>query len=165
MQRGVLLNHLPERKPLHLATFDYKGPAHVYFITICAYDKKPLFLNYEVARFIVDELKHRRAVGEIVVYSFCVMLDHLHLLLSLGLNYDRDLRHWVSVFKRYAAREAHERFGINPLWQRNFYEHVVRDNESLTQKAQYILNNPVRKMLATAWEEYPFCGTMDSLPM
>ncbi len=166
------MTEFPQRKPMRLATFDYKGPDHVYFITVCAYDKQPYFANHGVAAVILDEIKHRRALGEIKAYCHCLMPDHLHLLLSFGMKYDKTLQNWVSAFKRYTTRVVKETFGICPLWQRNFYDHVVRCRDSspnapneLTEKAQYILNNPVRKMMVASWAEYPYCGMMDELPL
>jgi hypothetical protein len=35
----------------------------------------------------------------------------------------------------------------------------------LTEKGQYILNNPVRKTMVASWEEYRFCGMIDELPL
>jgi hypothetical protein len=40
----------------------------------------------------------------------------------------------------------------------NYYEHIVRKNESLQTIAEYIANNPVRRNLVTQWQDYPFVG-------
>jgi len=121
---------------------------------------------------VINEIQHRRELGEIKVYSHCLMPDHLHVLLSFGTKYDKTLQNWVSAFKRFTSREAKVANGISPLWQRNFHDHVIRGwshspngpNE-LLEKAQYILNNPVRKMMVSSWTEYPYCGIMDELPL
>jgi REP element-mobilizing transposase RayT len=162
---------LPQRKAMHLKTFDYLGPDLIYFITICTSDKKLFFADRDFAAAAVDEIKHRRNMDGAKIYCYCLMPDHLHLLLSLGTNYDKNLQTWVSSFKRYMSRIARDQFYIARLWQRNFYDRVVRGSErspngpnELTQKAQYILNNPVRKMMVSTWEEYPFCGIIDQLP-
>ena len=47
-----------------------------------------------------------------------------------------------------------ERFNLNKLWQGNFYEHIVRTDESFSNIAEYILNNPVRKRIVKHWQEY-----------
>jgi len=47
-------------------------------------------------------------------------------------------------------------FGIKPLWQINYYEHIVRKDESLKSIAEYIVNNPVRKNFVSQWEQYRF---------
>ena len=47
-------------------------------------------------------------------------------------------------FKTFSARRINQRRAVSagPLWQRNYYEHVIRNEESLTQIREYILNNP-----------------------
>ena len=47
-------------------------------------------------------------------------------------------------------------------WQRNYFDHRVRKDESLVEKADYILNNPVRARLVTCAEEWPFSIRGDS---
>jgi REP element-mobilizing transposase RayT len=93
------------------------------------------------------------------------MPDHLHLLLSLSEHYQRSLQNWVAAFKRYNARIVNLLYEISPLWQKNFYEHIVRKDESLFKITEYILNNPVRKGLVSNRQDYPYSGTMDSLPV
>jgi REP element-mobilizing transposase RayT len=101
------------------------------------------------------------------------MPDHLHLLVSLNENYirkegafgERTLQDWVSAFKRYTARTAGQSFEIKPLWQPNFYDHVVRREESLVEICSYILNNPVRRGMVSSWEKYPYSKRSDDLPL
>jgi REP element-mobilizing transposase RayT len=54
---------------------------------------------------------------------------------------------------------------VKPFWQSNFYDHVVRKDESLLEICSYILNNPVRKGMVSNWEEYPYSQIVDSLPL
>src|SRR2546422_388972 len=56
----------------------------------------------------------------------------------------------VTAWKRYTARH----FSI--AWQRDFFDHRLRTNESLRDKAEYILQNPVRKGLIAKAEDWPY---------
>jgi len=87
------------------------------------------------------------------------------MLLSLTENYNQSLQNWVSSFKRYTAKKMNELFGIKPVWQVNFYEHIVLKEESLRKIADYVLNNPVRKGIVETWNEYPFSKMVDPLPI
>ena len=87
------------------------------------------------------------------------------MLLSLTDEDQKSLINWVSAFKRYASRNINGSYGIKPLWQKNFYDHVVRKEESLIKIAEYIVNNPVRKGMVGTWEEYPYSRMVDPLPM
>lgn len=145
----------PTRKNLHLENFEYKGHGHVYHITICTADSQPYFRNARVAKMIADELD-LRSYEEIRIYCYCIMPDHLHLLMSMQERYGKSLQNWVAAFKRYTSRVMNMMYAVSPLWQRNFHDHVVRREESLLKIAEYIIENPVRKGLVADWKEYPF---------
>lgn len=168
------MNNKPRhRKNIRLEGFDYKGSAYVYFITICTHDKQHFFSNFKVANIIKDEIGHRM-INETKLFCYSIMPDHLHMLLSLTENYTkkgadksvgkRTLQNWVSAYKRYTSRIANQLFEIKPLWQKNFYDHIVRNEESLIKVAEYIVNSPVRKGMVSEWEEYPYSRIIDPLP-
>ena len=83
------------------------------------------------------------------------MPDHIHILISLNKNYQKDLSAWVKSFKRLISKFAKNFFDIDRFWQKNYYDHILRLNESSRVIAQYILENPVRKNLVNSWEKYP----------
>jgi REP element-mobilizing transposase RayT len=161
-----------QRKHIHLKGFHYSSNEYVFFITICTAEKKPYFSNHNICKAILSELDYRRAKKEIKLFCYCIMPDHLHMLISLEENFtkrngafgERTLQNWVSAFKRYTSRIGRQMYKINSLWQRNFYDHIVRSNESLLEICQYILNNPVRKGMVSTWEEYPYSKIIDPLP-
>jgi len=157
---------------MHLKGFNYGSHECVFFVTICTAEKKPYFSKPNMCRVIIDELEYRLSKKEIRLYCYCIMPDHLHILLSLEQNYaskngafgERTLQNWVSTFKRYTGRMAKQAHYVWPLWQKNFYDHVVRKDESLVGICSYILNNPVRKGMAPTWERYPYSRMISDLP-
>ncbi len=50
----------------------------------------------------------------------------------------------VAGFKASATKEINEKRGTpgHPVWQRNYYEHIIRNDDSLTHIREYIVNNP-----------------------
>ncbi len=56
----------------------------------------------------------------------------------------------VADFKKYTARTT----GIR--WQKDFFDHRLRHDESEREKADYILRNPVRAGLIDDWRRWPF---------
>ena len=148
---------LPKRKHIHLTHYDYSNTNAVYFVTICSYNKLPFFQTPETAKMIIDDIDFRTyTVPEVRVHAFCLMPDHLHMLLQLREEYKKSLQNWVAAFKRYTARSVNLIYHIKPLWQENFYEHVLRKEESLNKIAEYIVNNPVRRKMVNEWHEYPY---------
>lgn len=84
------------------------------------------------------------------------MPNHFHALLSFTDEYKKSLQVWMSSFKRFTFKTLKDKFNVSKLWQRNFYEHIVRTDESFSNIAEYILNNPVRKGMVESWEQYEF---------
>ena len=91
------------------------------------------------------------------VIAYCLMPDHLHGLLE-GLSADSDFRRFVSMFKQRTGFD-YRQTTRNHLWQEGYYDHVVRDEESLLGIAAYILHNPERAGLCTTIEDYEFLGS------
>jgi REP element-mobilizing transposase RayT len=151
------MKQLPQRKRTHLADFTYAGTDDVYFVTICAQGKRPYFNDPQCAQMVADEMTYRaHTAREVTVFAQCIMPDHLHVVLRIHAGYGKTLQNWIAAFKRHTARTAALTWGIKPLWQANFYEHIVRKEESLNTIAEYIVNNPVRKGMVREWREYPF---------
>ena len=46
------------------------------------------------------------------------------------------------------------------FWQKDFYDHVIKKEESIAKQVRYILNNPVRKGLVDLWDKYPYSGSI-----
>jgi len=169
----MMRKEFQQRKKIHLKDFDYSSHEDIFFLTICTVNKQTYFLDSRVSKIITNELEDRCSSNEIKLFCYCIMPDHIHLLISLNENYtrkegafgERTLQNWVSGFKRYTSRILRQIHDIKPLWQANFFDHVVRKDESLLEICSYILNNPVRKGMVTNWEEYPYSKRVDDLPI
>jgi REP element-mobilizing transposase RayT len=82
------------------------------------------------------------------------MPDHIHLLLQ-----DKDIVDFVRLFK---GRMTPKAFAIEPgrrLWQRGFYDHALRKEESLEVVALYIWENPVRTGMVDDPAKYAWSGS------
>jgi REP element-mobilizing transposase RayT len=82
-------------------------------------------------------------------HVFLLMPDHVHALISFPPS-GKPLKTVVSKWKEWTAKE------IGIVWQRDFFEHRLRHDESRREKADYILQNPVRKKLVARPEDWPF---------
>ena len=77
------------------------------------------------------------------------MTDHVHLLLSFP-ETEKRIQTIVSKWKEWTAKT------LNIEWQRDFFEHRLRKEETLREKADYILANPVRAGLVATPEKWPY---------
>lgn len=156
---------LPRRKSTHLRHYDYANPGY-YFVTICTRDKQCLFGD------VVDGVMRVNQVGVIVdacwralpdhvaavaLDQYIVMPNHVHGVIRLceidGARHASPLQEAraslgavIGSFKSAASRQIRLLPGMTGLsvWQRNYYEHVIRSESSLHSIREYIANNPAQ---------------------
>jgi putative transposase len=84
-----------------------------------------------------------------------LMPDHAHWLIQLGDK--RSLSMTVNHIKSASARMSNRSLNRQgPLWDRAFYDHLLRADEDLRQAARYIIANPIRAGLVRRAADYPF---------
>ncbi len=142
---------LPERKTLpHAIPAWVDSRSAIYFITInCAERGRNQLALPAVAAALFETVRHRQGLGLWWPHLFLLMPDHVHALLSFPPS-DKRIQVIISKWKEWTAKQL----GLS--WQRDFFEHRLRRDESRRAKADYILQNPVRKQLVARPEEWPF---------
>jgi len=157
----------------------YSKPGSVYSISVVANFKKQYFLKHELNLEIIECLKNQSKKSGCKVFVYCLMPEHLHFLCGVGLYARKDYAHeglhyidkepsiidFVNQFKGKSTTIAWK-YGIKGnLWQKRWYDHILRKNEELSKIGEYILNNPVRRGLVENWCEYPYCGYHDEFDL
>lgn len=148
---------LQKRKQIRLKYYDYSQNGY-YFITICTKDRKPFFWKSVGADIIRPDLSE---YGEIVntainaiplhyphikIDRYVIMPDHIHLIIIISNDESgrmisaptKPITTVIGQMKRWVTKEI----GFS-VWQKSYYEHVIRDEDDYVEKAQYILNNPL----------------------
>ncbi|HEY7098873.1 MAG TPA: hypothetical protein VH437_19245 [Terriglobales bacterium] len=94
------------------------------------------------------------------LHAAVVMPEHVHLLLTPLRDTNGEMFCLSGILRGIKGASAH---GVNllsytcgPVWQEESFDHVVRSEESLAQKIEYIRQNPVRRALVRTPEEYPW---------
>lgn len=159
-----MLKELPARESTRLKAFNYIGQKS-YFVTICCFRRKTIFLNAELSHWLSGLLRSESVARSFNVHAYCVMPDHLHFLAE-GFEATSDLRLLVKGFKIKSSRQYAALTG-GILWQMRYYDHILRSPESLQSVATYIWMNPVRKGFVLRPADYPFVGsyTGKSMPV
>lgn len=151
-------DRLIKRKANRLKNFDYSASG-AYFITICTKNRKCILSEIVGADIIRPCEIQLTQYGEIVksgiiniskIYPNCIvnhyviMPNHIHLIITIDNEYGRIISAptVIGQFKRYVSKKC----GFS-IWQKSFYDHIIRDNEDYLTKAQYIENNPSK------WQE------------
>ena len=127
-----------------------------YFVTICTHQRRTYFRLKSDAEWLLRLLKDESAKNSFQVRAYCLMPDHLHLLLQ-GISLNADLMQFIAIFKQRTTHNFWTR-KRKLLWQLSFYDHILRSSDAPADVAWYIWMNPVRAGLALRTEDYPFCG-------
>lgn len=150
--------NLPKRKRPRLAPASYAQPGAICSVTIAVRDRRPVFGQPEVAVAAIDVVRCLAKDTGVPVYGYCVMPDHVHLVLAPS---DAcDIVTFVARFKNLTLRAARTHGIQGSSWQKSFWDHFLRADEGLQRVVEYVLNNPVRRGLAPAWRQYPYCGSL-----
>jgi len=122
----------------------------IYFITInCQKRGRNQLARPEIADPLFETVRHRRDTFIWWPHLFLLMPDHLHALLSFPPSGKR-FKIVLSKWKEWTAKQL-------PIdWQTDFFDHRLRRDESLREKADYILANPVRAGLVQHAEDWPY---------
>lgn len=106
---------------------------------------------------VIGQLRHTADAESFAVIAYCFMPDHLHVLAE-GRDAISDFRQFVRLFKQRSSFEWKRRTG-SQLWQRSYFERVLRADDDVMIVARYLLANPIRGGLAKSPKEYPFLGS------
>jgi len=138
----------PQRTKLPHDAPDWVEARSVFFLTICARDRgKQTLTERNRAEKIIRAARHYHEIEHWHLHLFLVMPDHLHMLLSFP--EEQTFRKLIFSWKSFTARTG----GF--LWQRDFFDHRLRSDESFEEKATYIRMNPVRAGLVGQLGEWP----------
>ena len=141
----------------------YERSDHVCFITVCVQNSRRAFLRPEISQIVLDVLRSEQDRLACSVFTYCLMPDHLHYLVQ-PCEDGTSVLTFTDQFKGKSTNLSWTVGWRGKLWQRGYWDHIVRNEESLVAISQYILDNPVRKGLVAKAEDWPWSGHMNPLP-
>ena len=151
----------PKRKQIRIEDYDYSAPG-AYFVTICTANRENVLWETVGADIIRPQDITLSAIGKVVeqgvlqisnhydhiaVDKFCIMPDHVHLILVIQGNEDGRMisAPTVSMVVGSMKRWASKQIGRS-IWQKSFYEHGIRNQQDYDEIWEYIENNPLKYM-------------------
>ncbi len=132
-------SRLSSRQPLRLRHYDYRENGY-YFVTLCTKNRTPQFTTATAKALVQQYLEQVPAFfSGVSIDQSVVMPDHLHVILVFQSS-EKPLSRVIQVFKSWVTRA----WGLgHSIWQRNYYDHVIRNEAALKKIREYIVNNPV----------------------
>jgi REP element-mobilizing transposase RayT len=138
-------------------------PGAWYSITSCIDGRRPILVPQPAkplsdprpAQMIIDALRWMHIANRWQCHAYCVMPDHIHVVIELGDKHS--LGEVLRSFGSYTANGLNKLLGTSGrVWQPGFYDHCLRNDESLIRHLQYIVENPMRKGFVGRAEDWPF---------
>ena len=148
------------RQNIRLPQENYRG-RRIYFLTLCFEGRKPFGTNPRIAFWLIERLRAHAAARAFFVHAYCVMPDHMHVLLCAA-SEASNLMAFVEQYKQHTAF-AFARRTRRKLWQFKYYDRILRHSDSPEVVAWYVWLNPVRKGLSRTPLEYPFLGSFTEI--
>ena len=144
---------LPTRRRNRLQNWDYSAES-VYFITICTVQKQCKLGQIVGGDAHIAPHIRLSAYGKIAerflqsipgMMQYCIMPNHIHMLLEIppgsmwASTPTQSIPQRIRSFKILVTKEC----GI-PMFQRSFYDHIVRDEADYLRISEYMDNNPAK---------------------
>ena len=156
------MNELPQRKQIRLKDYNYSQNGY-YFITICTHNRQNLFGKIVGATLcgrpnnpdkMIEKwlLELENKFSGVKICEYIIMPDHVHFIISkTGDHIGSPLPDIIGWFKTMTTNEyiTNVKNNIFPtfdknIWQRNYYEHIIRNENDYIAAAEYILKNPLK---------------------
>ena len=160
--QGTDMNHNGRkyyRRNLRLKGYDYSRPG-AYFITICTHERQFLFGEISDGKMLLNRYgrvahnqwrslpRNRTGVN---IDAFVVMPNHIHGILVIRSKVAKpdkrcSIPEIVRGYKTFSSRRINEIRGKpgEPTWQKNYWEHIIRNQDSFERIRNYIISNPLR---------------------
>lgn len=157
---GRIMEH-PERKSNRLIKYDY-STGGAYFVTICTQDRKKILSTIvgggahdapnvaltDIGKIVQTHIVNSDRIPGITIDKYVIMPDHIHLIVlvneyaAIGTSRapsptNAAIPHLVSTLKRFCHRDIGDK-----IFQRSYYDHVIRNQQDHDEIWQYIENNP-----------------------
>jgi putative transposase len=116
----------------------------IYFVTTCTYQRKAILACGKVAMILVRECSSARKRHSWAIGRYVIMPDHVHFFCAPELD-AKALPIFLGFWKEWTSEAIKRQIHVTtPVWQEEFFDHVLRSSESYGEKWNYVRSNPVR---------------------
>lgn len=155
---------LPKRRHLRRLDRVFDGTrAPLYYLTCCVHKRIQVLARPDIAEVLQIAWREAEEVHGWLVGRFVVMPDHAHFFASPHGDEGKPLSRFIESWKRWTRRGIQQRGLVAFRWQKEFFDHLLRNEESYEGKWQYVRENPLRAGLVAEPEEWPYQGEIHVL--
>jgi putative transposase len=141
-------------------------PGATYFFTVNTYQRQTVLTERPFYAALKQSLREVKAMHPFTIEAFVLLPDHLHCLWSLPEG-DADYALRWNLIKRQVSQQTRECLDAPltrsrqqrrelELWQRRFWEHLIRDEQDFARHVDYIHWNPVKHGYVKRVSDWPY---------
>jgi putative transposase len=128
----------------------------IFFVTAATQGRRRLLAQERLHQAFLTFCQKAAGRG-VFVGRYVLMPDHLHLFVAIAPG-GVSLSKWVQILKVTLGKELREQGHAGPFWQKGFFDHVLRSEESYEHKWTYVRENPVPAGLLGCADQWPYQG-------
>ena len=133
----------------------------IYYLTLCTHHRKCSLANAPIHQGF-RKFAERATDHHVFVGFFMIMPDHIHCFAAFSPE-SPPLWQWVKALRGDLSKILRQDEGEGTHWEKDFFDHVLRSEESYREKMEYARQNPVRAGLAKRLEDWPYQGEIHRL--
>ena len=143
-------------------------PGGTFFFTVVAYKRQPILTKLkcmDILREVINKVKQQYPF---TIDGWVLLPDHIHAIWSLP-EYDNDFsKRWGLIKAGFSKKaknllhrnewmtDAKRKYRETTIWQRRFWEHMIRDEKDFNTHMDYIYFNPVKYGLVKCVKDWPY---------
>lgn len=141
-----------------------------YFLTLVTHNRQPLFQNSHNIELLRNAFRRVKEKHPFTIDAIVVLPEHLHCLLTFPQG-DANYPQWIRMIKGNFSRRlppassplalSRAAKGEREVWQRRYWEHLIRDEKDFEKHVDYIHYNPVKHGLVKAPKDWPWSSFHD----
>jgi len=165
--------------------FKIHDQTYPYFVTVTVVKWVDVFTRNCYRDIIIDSLNYCINNKGLMIYSYCIMTNHIHLVIGTKSNFK--LENTIRDFRGFTSKKLKEEIELNPLesrknwmleifrhegkrrasnkgfqfWKRNYHPILMYSNQLLNQKIEYIHQNPVKAGFVSKPEHYMYSSAVN----
>jgi len=141
-------------------------PGGTYFFTLITYKRRPVFSTPETVDLLRNAFAYTSERMPFTIVASVILPDHIHFVWTLPADSSDFSTRW-RLIKSHFTRNWYPRESISEIksrvkkgekdvWQRRFWEHLIRDEQDLSHHVEYIHFNPVKHGLVNSPGEWEY---------
>ena len=135
----------------------------MYFISFSTVGWVDVFSRKEYRDILIQNLKYCQENKGLIIYSWCIMSNHVHVLMTL-LGGAPALSVILQNIKKFTAVQSNKLLSrTGKFWAEESFDTIIRNEKHFYHTIHYIINNPVKAGLVNNWWEWKWTYLCEEL--